>query len=145
MKSDNIRNLKLKSYQNIRDFKIELLEKLKLYNRKKDCTNEFYEILENYLNRNRGTKFEIAINKTKLSEKIYTRNLRELTKQDIPKNYPHNASNMEKQAYYNQISGEKYALCEKQAKTQTEKEFNDFIKELDKINGFENFEIVLEK
>jgi len=145
LKANNTRNIKLKGYRNISDFKIGLIQKLKLYNPKRDSEIEFYKMLEGYLERNRGTEFEMVISKSELYKKLYSTILGELTKQEIPKNYPRNASNMETQAFYTPISEERRKLSEEQAKNKADKDMEIFLNELNKINGFENFNIVVQE
>ena len=106
---------------------------------------EFYSILEGYLKRNKGTKFEMVISESELYKKLYSTILGELTKQEIPKNYPRNASNMETQEFYTPISEESRKLSKEQAKSQADKDMKVFLNELDKINGFENFIIVVQE
>ncbi|MEA9415285.1 hypothetical protein [Flavobacterium sp. PL02] len=58
------RKIKLVDYENVGDFKIQLLRKLNLFDSNKNCESEFYERIQNYLNRNSQLIIEISISKT---------------------------------------------------------------------------------
>ncbi|OUL60839.1 hypothetical protein [Flavobacterium sp. AJR] len=139
------RKIKLVDYENVGDFKIQLLRKLNLFDSNKNCESEFYERIQNYLNRNSQLIIEISISKTELSNKIYTKILRKLTAQEIPKNYPLNASNMETQAYFREISGQEFNLLKLKAENDSILEVNSFMTEFKKINNFSNLKISIKQ
>src|SRR5690606_37797919 len=125
-----IKKLKIQPQKNIDDFKIQILKSLNLYDCKKNCLLDYDERIESFFKRNKNLKFEIEIDKTKLFKIIYDLKWGELKeyKQEIPKDYPFGASNMETQCYYSPIvCDEKYYEAVEKTKNEAQTELEELL------------------
>jgi|GEM_PF-5189977 len=141
----NIKKLKIQPFENLDDFKISLLQTLKIHDYKKNCLLDFESRLDNYLNRNKDLEIEIKIDLEKFYKSIYDKKFRTLEryKREIPKNYPWGGSNMETQAYYDPIiCDEKYYEDVAQTEKEAQTELNAMLLELEYLNSKEKISIV---
>ncbi len=141
----NIKKLKIQPSENLDDFKISLLQTLKIHDYKKNCLLDFESRLDNYLNRNKDLQIEIKIDLEKFYKSIYDKKFRTLEryKREIPENYPWGRSNMETQAYYDPIiCDEKYYEDVAQTEKEAQTELNTMLLELEYLNSKEKISIV---
>ena len=134
------KKLKIQPNKNFNDFKIQILQSLKIYDHKNNCLLDYEERIVSYFKRNKNLKIEIEIDKQKLFKTIYDFNWGELKeyKKEIPQNYPWGASNMETQCYYEPIvCDEKYYDAVEKTITNTQTELEELLDNLIKLKYIE--------
>lgn len=82
------------SYTDMESLKMYILQKLNLVDHKKDCINEFYERLKNYIDRNKSLKIVLQFDRDKLEKDLKFKLSLTRFQQPFPDNFemgnPHN-------------------------------------------------------
>ena len=141
----NIRKFKIQPNENLDNFKICLLQTLKIYDYNKNCVLDFESRLDAYLKRNVDSEIEIKIDLEKFYKSICDKKFRTLEKykREIPENYPLGASNMETQAFYDPIfCDEKYYEDLEKTEKEAQTALNVMLLELEYLNQKEKISIV---
>lgn len=141
----SIKKIKIQPHENLDDFKISLLQILKIHDYHKNCLLDFESRLDTYLNRNKDLQIEIKIDLEKFYQSIYDKKFRTLEryKREIPENYPWGTSNMETQAFYDPIvCDEKYYEDVEKTQKEAQSQLNSMLLELEYLNSKENISIV---
>jgi len=90
----NERIIKIVSYTDMESLKMYILQKLNLVDHKKDCINEFYERLKNYIDRNKSLKIVLQFDRDKLEKDLKFKLSLTRFQQPFPDNFemgnPHN-------------------------------------------------------
>lgn len=90
----NERIIKIVSYIDMESLKMYILQKLNLVDHKKDCINEFYERLKNYIDRNKSLKIVLQFDRDKLEKDLKFKLSLTRFQQPFPDNFemgnPHN-------------------------------------------------------
>jgi hypothetical protein len=124
------RQIKINGHSQIETLKIDILQKLKLIDYKRNSLTEFESRLKSYLQRNRNLKIEFILNNTEFENDLkFDLNLKNIDNNHYPENYeignPHN-----------RWIHDNWPLTQKENKIEDEKTKQDIEEAIAEFNSF---------
>lgn len=139
----NTRKIKIGRISGVNSLKIQILSSLKILDFHKDCVNEFDVRIVSYLDRNKKLAIQVDVFLTNVEEGIKKQAIIDNTEVRYPSDFQFGLPNMATNFMGSPKSSDEIELERIKIEKQTKKEFQYFIKEVNRLSEITRFKINL--